>query len=100
MSAEYTPERIGATLAEAKRLLLPPNIISSDDQNRRALVEIVEQLRVENAKLIAERTERCENCECNAFPAKGLRHEGCDGAFCFHGYCQECGATLIEEPVQ
>ena len=32
---------------------------------------------------------------CLLFPSVSYYHEGCDGCFCVHGVCQECGAMLI-----
>ena len=36
----------------------------------------------------------CGRLECADVPTRGLYHEGCDGHFCSHGICQECGASV------
>jgi hypothetical protein len=36
--------------------------------------------------------QRCEDGECNLELATSVYHDGCDGRFCAHGVCQECGA--------
>jgi hypothetical protein len=41
-----------------------------------------------------EPDDECGGEHCDVFPTKTLHHEGCDGAFCFHGICQECGSQL------
>ena len=37
---------------------------------------------------------QCERLECKERPNETIHHEGCDGQFCYHGICQECGASL------
>lgn len=43
-----------------------------------------------------ECAERCETGDCKWTPAETIHHEGCDGIFCLHGFCQECGTTMAE----
>lgn len=39
-------------------------------------------------------TPRCYEQRCEVRHGKTIYHAGCDGAFCFHGVCQECGSEM------
>jgi len=61
------------------------------------LLEQVDALEAELKAFRDEQLERCENGNCDS--TDSIYHEGCDGMFCIHGYCQDCGSHLIPETV-
>lgn len=51
--------------------------------------------RLEEAlRALEEREQNCREGDCLTTHQETVRHQGCDGHFCAHGFCQECGSEM------
>jgi hypothetical protein len=79
----------GGDALDVAEALVALGIVPHPDQHGPEKCVPVSELRVEDCPDCAQ---RCVDGGCNVYPTAGVIHEGCDGQFCAHGICQECGS--------